>query len=164
MERHFHGSAAEQPVCDGRHSSRCCDMRMIPQRRSRGHEAGAGPEDKAMPHDHPMIAEGCFKPPADRLALRAPFVRGPVRQYLATEMEKAEIIAMMVARRPVLKLAVFILVLLMWIGALATLVSLFGGGRNNPTPADLIVMTVMLVAAVVAALHVAVRRTLRPPR
>jgi hypothetical protein len=117
-----------------------------------------------MPHDHPMIAVGCFKPAAGRLALRAPFVRGPVRHYLATEMEKAEIIAMMVTRRPVLKLAVFILVLLMWVGALATLVSLFGGGRNNPTPADLIVMSVMLVAAVVAALHLAVRHTLRQPR
>jgi hypothetical protein len=114
-----------------------------------------------MPHDHPMIAEGCFKPAADRLALRAPLERGPARQYLATEMDKAEIIAMLVTRRPVLKLVVFIFMLLMWIGALATLVSLFGGGRDNPTPADLIVMTVMLVAAVVAALHLAVRRTLR---
>jgi hypothetical protein len=52
----------------------------------------------------------------------------------------------------------------MWVGALATLVSLFGGGRDNPTPADLIVMTVMLVAAAVATPHLAVRRTLRRPR
>jgi hypothetical protein len=139
-------------------------MRTILQRRSRRHEAGDGPEDKAMQHDHPMIAVGNFKLAAERLALRAPFVRGPARQYLATEMEKAEIIAVMVTRRPVLKLAVFILVLLMWIGTLATLVSLFGGGRDNPTPADLIVITVMLVAAVVVALHLAVRRTLRRPR
>jgi hypothetical protein len=70
----------------------------------------------------------------------------------------------MVTRRPVLKLAVFMLVLLMWVGAFATLVSLFGGGRNNPTPADLVVMTVMLVAAVVAALHLAVQRAVRQPR
>jgi hypothetical protein len=111
-----------------------------------------------------LIAVGCFKPAADRLALPTPFVRGPVRHYLATEMEKAEAIATMVTRRPVLKLAVFMLVLLMWVGAFATLVSLFGGGRNNPTPADLVVMTVMLVAAVVAALHLAVQRTLRQPR
>jgi hypothetical protein len=45
----------------------------------------------------------------------------------------------------------------MWVGALATLVSLFGGGRDNPTPADLIVMTVMLVTAAVATPHLAVR-------
>jgi hypothetical protein len=139
-------------------------MRTILRRRSRGHEAGAGPEDKAVPHNHPMIALGCFKPAAGRPALRAPLALGPARRYLATEMEKAEIIATMVTRRPVLKLAVLILVVLMWVGALATLVSLFGGGRNNPTPADLIVMTVMLVTAVVAALHLAVRRTLRRPR
>jgi hypothetical protein len=134
------------------------------RRRSRGHEAGAGPEDKAMPHDYPLIAVGCFKPAAGRLALRAPFAIGPVRHYFATEMEKAEVIARMVTRRPVLKLAVFMLVLVMWVGAFATLVSLFGGGRNNPTPADLVVMTVMLVAAMVAALHLAVQRTLRQPR
>jgi hypothetical protein len=117
-----------------------------------------------VPLNHPLIAVGCFKPAANRLALPAPFVRGPVRHYLATEMEKAEVIATMVTRRPVLKLAVLILVLLMWVGALATLVSLFGGGRDNPTPADLIVMTVMLVAAAVATPHLAVRRTLRRPR
>jgi hypothetical protein len=69
-----------------------------------------------VPLNHPLIAVGCFKPAAGRLALPAPFVRGPVRHYLATEMEKAEVIATMVTRRPVLKLAVLILVLLMWVG------------------------------------------------
>jgi hypothetical protein len=104
-----------------------------------------------MPHTYPMIEAVRVTPFAGRFVFRAPNRRllGPAHQYLANEVQKAEIIATMITHRPVLKLAVLALVLLMWVGALAALVSWFGAGRDNPTPGDLIVMTVLIFAPMV---------------
>ena len=71
---------------------------------------------------------------------------GPVREYLLNEIQKAEIISMLITRRPILRPVMFVVVLVMWVMALAALVWLCGAGRNNPTPTDLVVMTVVIVA------------------
>jgi hypothetical protein len=104
-----------------------------------------------MPHTYPLIEAVRVTPVAGRFVFRAPDSRllGPAHQYLANEIQKAEIIATMITHRPVLKLAVLALVLLMWVGALAALVSWFGAGRDNPTPGDLIAMTVLIFAPMV---------------
>ncbi len=71
---------------------------------------------------------------------------GPVREYLVNEIQKAEIIAMLITRRQILRPVAFAVVLVMWVMALAALVWLYGAGRDNPTPTDLVVMTVLIVA------------------
>jgi hypothetical protein len=127
-------------------------VRTIPQRRTRSHEAASQVrEEKAMPHTYPLIEAVRVTPFADRFVFRAPNSRllDPAHQYLANEIQKVEIIATMITHRPALKLAVLALVLLMWVGALAALVSWFGAGRDNPTPGDLIVMTVLIFAPMV---------------
>ena len=115
-----------------------------------------------MSNDRPLNAAAHFKPAAGVSRLRAPNLFG--RDYLVNEIQKAEIIAMMITRRPILKRAVFVMVLVMWVMALASLVWLYGTGRDNPSPTDLVVMIVLMVAPMIAALHLAFGRALRPLR
>jgi hypothetical protein len=118
-----------------------------------------------MSNDRPLIAAVDAKPAAAAFGLRAPNLFRPARDYLSNGTQKAEIIAMMIARRPILKQAVFVMVLVMWVLALASLVWLYGAGRDNPTPTDLVVMIVLMVAPMMAALYLASGRALRrlPP-
>jgi hypothetical protein len=118
-------------------------------------------EEQAMSNDRQLIAAAHSKPAAGGFGLRAPNLFGPARDYLSNEIQKAEIIAMMITRRPILKRAVFVMVLVMWVVALASLVWLYGAGRDNPTPTDLVVMIVLMVAPMIAALHLALGRALR---
>jgi hypothetical protein len=106
-----------------------------------------------MSNDRQLIAAVDAKPAAAGFGLRAPNLFGPARDYLSNETQKAEIIAMMITRRPILKQAVFVMVLVMWVLALASLVWLYGVGRDNPTPTDLVVMIVLMVAPMMAALY-----------
>jgi hypothetical protein len=117
-------------------------------------------EEKAMWNNHQLIAAAHC---AGGFDFRAPTRSwlGPVRQYLVNEIQKAEIIAMLITRRPVLKPAVFVVVLVMWAAAFASLVWLYGAGRDNPTPTDLVVMTVLMVAPMIAGLQQALRHALR---
>ena len=117
-----------------------------------------------MSNDRPLIAAAHSEAAAGLSRLRTPNLFGPARHYLVNEIQKAEIIAMMITRRPVLKRAVFVMVLAMWVVALASLVLLYGAGRDNPKPTDLVVMIVLMVAPMIAALHLAFGRTLRPLR
>jgi RsiW-degrading membrane proteinase PrsW (M82 family) len=115
-----------------------------------------------MSNDRQMIAAAQLEPAAGGFAIRTPNLFGPARHYLVDEIQKAEIIAMMITRQPILKRAVLVMVLVMWIMALASLVWLYGAGRDNPTPTDLVVMTVLTVAPMVTALHLALRHVMRP--
>jgi hypothetical protein len=121
-------------------------------------------EEKAMSNNRQLIAAAHFKPAAAGFAIRAPNLLGPARHYLANEIQKAEIIALMITHRPVLKAAVLVMVLVMWMAALASLVWFYGAGRNNPSPTDLVVMTVLTVVPMVTALHLALRHVIRPLR
>jgi hypothetical protein len=113
-----------------------------------------------MSSNHQLIAAAHCAGGFDFRAPARPWF-GPVRQYLVNEIQKAEIIAMLITRRPVLKPAVFVVVLMMWTAAFASLVWLYGAGRDNPTPTDLVVMTVLMVAPLIAGLQQALRRALR---
>jgi len=117
-----------------------------------------------MSNDRQLIAAAHSKPATGGSGLRAPNLFGPARHYVVNEIQKADIIAMMITRRPFLKRAVFVMVLVMWVMALASLVWLYGAGRDNPTPTDLVVMIVLMVAPMIAALHLAFSRALRPLR
>jgi hypothetical protein len=111
-------------------------------------------------HRH-SIAAAHFGPAAGGFGLQTADLFGPARHYLADEIQKAEIIAMMITRRPILKRAVFVMVLVMWVVALASLVWLYGAGRDNPTPTDLLVMIILMVAPMIAALYLALGRAWR---
>jgi hypothetical protein len=118
-------------------------------------------EEQAMLNDRQLIATVDAKPAAAGFGLRAPNLFGPARDYLSNEIQKAAIIAMMITRRPTLKQAAFVMVLVMWVFALASLVWLYEAGRDNPTPTDLVVMIVVMVAPMMAALYLASGRALR---
>jgi hypothetical protein len=121
-------------------------------------------EEKAMSSHRQLIAAVRFTPAARAFGSEAPNLFGPARRYLSNELQKAEIIALMITHRPVLKAAVLVMVLVMWMAALAALVWFYGAGRNNPSPTDLVVMTVLTVVPMVTALHLAVRQVVRPLR
>jgi uncharacterized membrane protein YdbT with pleckstrin-like domain len=152
-------SAAESSRCDRHH-------RTIGQgvRTSAALEPQRIREEKAMSNNRQMIAAAHVEPAAVGFAIRTPNLFGPAHHYLVDEIQKAEIIAMMITRRPVLKRAVLVMVLVMWIMALASLVWLYGAGRDNPTPTDLMVMTVLTVAPMVTALYLALRHVMHPLR
>jgi hypothetical protein len=86
-------------------------------------------------------------------AMRFPIIPGLVARglrYLDNEFENAAGLAMMFTQRPTLKCGAIALVLIMWIAALASQLSLFGAERGHPTPADLIAMTVVALTAMFA--------------
>jgi hypothetical protein len=67
-------------------------------------------------------------------------------RYLDNEFENAAGLAMMFTQRPMLKGGAIAVVLVMWVAALASQLSLFGADRALPTPADLIAMTIGALA------------------
>jgi hypothetical protein len=78
-------------------------------------------------------------------AMRFPIISGLMARslrYLDNEFQNAAGLAVMFTRRPILKGGAIALVLVMWVAALASQLSLFGVERGNPTPADLIAMTI----------------------
>jgi hypothetical protein len=121
-------------------------------------------EENAMSSHRQLIAAVRFIPATRGFGLEAPNLFGPARRYLSNEIQKAEIIAMMITHRPILKAAVFVMVLVMWMAALAALVWFYGAGRNNPSPTDLVAMTVLTVVPMVTALNLALRQVMRPLR
>jgi hypothetical protein len=77
-------------------------------------------------------------------AKRFPMIPGLLARalrYLDDEFQNAAGLAMMFTQRPMLKAGVIALVLVIWVAALASQLSLFGAERGHPTPADLIAMT-----------------------
>jgi VanZ family protein len=71
-------------------------------------------------------------------------------RYLDSEFENAAGLAMMLTRHPMWKSGAIALVLVMWVAALASQLSLFGAERGHPTPADLIAMTIGALMAMFA--------------
>ena len=98
-------------------------------------------------------------------AMRFPGIPSLVAQglrYLDNEFENAAGIVAMFAERPMLKGGAIALVLVMWVAALASQLSLFGGERGHPTPADLIAMTIGALTAMFADVARAPVRVCRP--
>jgi hypothetical protein len=86
-------------------------------------------------------------------AMRFPMIPGLLargRRYLDDEFQNAAGLAMMFTQRPMLKGGAIALVLVIWVAALASQLSLFGAERGHPTPADLIAMTIGALTAMLA--------------
>jgi hypothetical protein len=71
-------------------------------------------------------------------------------RYLDNEFQNAAGLAMTFTQRPMLRSGAIALVLVMWVAALASQLSLFGPERGHPTPADLIAMTIGALTAMFA--------------
>lgn len=71
----------------------------------------------------------------------------PVMRYAAHEVRTAEAIALMLTGRPVFRLMTLAVMPVLWVAACASLLWLFGFGRGNPRPADVIAMTVRALTA-----------------
>lgn len=86
-------------------------------------------------------------------AMRFPVIPGLLAQglrYLDNEFENAAGLAAMFTQRRMLRGGAIALVLVMWVAALASQLSLFGAERGHPTPADLIAMTIGALSAMFA--------------
>ncbi len=86
-------------------------------------------------------------------AMRFPIIPGLLARglhYLDNEFQNAAGLAMMFTQRPMLKCGAIALVLVLWVAAQASQLSLFGADRGHPTPADLIAMTIGALIAMFA--------------
>lgn len=93
-----------------------------------------------------------------------PGVFGDAPHYLVNDEQKAQIEAIIVPRRPVLFGTMLVAVIFAWVFALVGLVWVISG-HNEPTTADVIAITVLVVVSLVAAVLLAnwtQRRRLRP--
>jgi hypothetical protein len=93
-----------------------------------------------MPRRQPSIGAKPLASVAGGLVL-------PVVRYAANELQNAEAIARLFTRQPALRLPTLAVMLVLWVAAFASLISLIGVGRGHPQPADLIAMTMRALIA-----------------
>src|SRR5262249_39964754 len=80
--------------------------------------------------------------------------------YIVDAQQKAELLDMLAARRPLLNLAVIVAGTLLWGAAIGTLFWAFSG-HDDPTVGDFAIMMVTTFAALFLAVQVSTRRKLR---
>src|SRR5262249_22217747 len=103
-----------------------------------------------------------FKPVPGGFIYRAPnpWIFGRADHYVVNEQQKAELLGMLVARRPLLRIAVIIAGVLLWGVAIGTVGWAFAG-HEDPTAGDVVIMVIATLAALFLALHLALRHKLR---
>jgi hypothetical protein len=87
------------------------------------------------------------------VAMRFPVIPSLMAEglrYLDNEFRNAAGLAAMFTQHRMLKGGAIALVLVIWVAALASQLSLFGAERGHPTPADLIAMTIGALTAMFA--------------
>ena len=65
-----------------------------------------------------------------------PWLFGRSSRYLVSEAQKAALLAIIMPRRPVLRIAIITIGVLLWAVAVSTAVWAFGSGHDNPTTGD----------------------------
>ncbi len=103
-----------------------------------------------------------FKPVPGGFVYRAPnpWIFGRADHYLVDERQKAELLATLVAPRPLLRLAAVAAGVLVWGAAMGTL-GWAVSGHPDPTVGDAAIMLGATFAALFLAPHLALRRKLR---
>ncbi|SEE00299.1 hypothetical protein SAMN05519104_4960 [Rhizobiales bacterium GAS188] len=101
------------------------------------------------------IEASIFKRVPDGYVFRAPnpWVFGRARHHLASEAQKAEIMSIMVPRRPKLILAAVIVALLLFGAAAGWALS----GHDNPTTGDAVIMVAVILGPMYVTLIVSAR-------
>ncbi len=93
-----------------------------------------------------------------------PWLFGRSSRYIVDEAQKAAILAIIMPRRPVLRIAVITAAILLWTAAVATAVWAFGSGHDSPTAGDFVAIFGLIVVPIVGALIFALQRNLRRMR
>ena len=103
-----------------------------------------------------------FKPVGDRFVFQAPnpWLFGRKSRYLVTAAQKEELLAIVVPRRPVLRIALITAAILLWTVAVATVFWALSP-HDNPTALDVFAMSVVIIVPMIGALVVALQRNLR---
>ena len=103
-----------------------------------------------------------FKPTPGGFIYRAPnpWIFGRADHYVVNESQKTELLGILVAPRPLLRLAVVVAGILLWGAAIGTIGWAFSS-HDDPTVGDAVIMIVLTFAAMFLALHLALRHQLR---
>jgi hypothetical protein len=88
-----------------------------------------------------------------------PWIFGCAKHYLVNEAQKAELLRIVVAPRPMLRLAAIVALVLLWVVAMTTIVWAFSG-HADPTAGDAVIMSISTFSAMFLAMHFALRRKL----
>jgi hypothetical protein len=89
-----------------------------------------------------------------------PWLFGPRSRYLVTPAQKAELLAIITPRRPILRVAVITIAILLWTVLAATIVWAVSS-HEDPTAIDAAAMFALIVIPMLLALVVALQRNLR---
>jgi hypothetical protein len=119
-------------------------------------------ESRAMSESRRQIGALLFKPTSVGFIYRAPnpWIFGRTEHYVVNETQKGELLGILVAPRPVLRLAVIVAGILLWAVAMGTIEWAFSP-HEDPTVGDVVIMIVLTFAALFLALHLALRHKLR---
>jgi hypothetical protein len=114
-----------------------------------------------MSENRRQIEAMLFKPVPGGFIYRAPnpWIFGRANHYIVNEQQKAELLGMLVAPRPLLRLTFIVAGVLLWGVAMGT-VGWAISGHEDPAVGDAVIMIVMTFAALFLVLHLALRRKL----
>jgi hypothetical protein len=103
-----------------------------------------------------------FKPAVGGYVFQAPnpWVFGPTSSYIVSATQKAELLAIIRPPRPVLAAAAIIAGILLWAGAVATMMWAISG-HDQPTAIDFAVMSVLILVPIYLAWVMKLQRNLR---
>lgn len=88
------------------------------------------------------------------------WIFGSSTRFLVNDSQKAELVAIMTPRRPILTAALIIAGILLWTVAAASIVWAFTG-HDDPTGYDVVAMTALILVPMFLALMMGLRRNLR---
>lgn len=89
-----------------------------------------------------------------------PWVFGRRNRYLVTAAQKTELLAIITPRRPILRVAVITIAILLWAVAASAIVWAVSS-HDDPTASDAVAMLVLILGPMCVALILALRRNLR---
>jgi len=90
-----------------------------------------------------------------------PWIFGQSSHYLVNDSQKAQLLAIITPRRPMLRVAVITAGILLWTVAVAALVWAFSADQDLPTGPEMIAMALLTLVPMFLALVFALQRNLR---
>ena len=90
-----------------------------------------------------------------------PWIFGQSSRYLVNDTQKAQLLAIITPRRPMLRVAVITAGIVLWTVAVAAIVWAFSPEHDQPTGYEMVAMVVLIVVPMFIALMMALQRNLR---
>ena len=108
------------------------------------------------------IEAALFKPAEDGYVFQPanPWIFGRKDRYLVDDAQKRELLAIVVPRRPVLRVIVITAAILLWAVVISLLVWVFAG-RSDPSALDFAIIAVLIIVPLYGALVVSLYRNKR---